>query len=315
MKINRRCAFAGMTVAAFIATIPIWAAPPSPTAVPAQLTQMVVAVLPAHPGGSAPIDLQAQDLTVIQGKTQMPVLRLERLAFDLAGMQLFILLDDSTRSSSLSLHLPELREFIKSLPATTQVAVGYVRNGTLAQPAEFTTEHQNAIDSLRLPLATPGGNGSPYFGLSDLVKHWPSKELTGRRAVLMLTDGEDRYYGSGTIDDPYVDASIRDALQNGVAVYSIYLRGAGLYGGSEWVKNVAQSRLIEVGKATGGFAYFEELIDPVTIAPFLNDFHERLENQYKLTFATLKEHGLQPVKLRTELHDVKVDYPAQVFVR
>jgi hypothetical protein len=40
--------------------------------------------------------------------------------------ELFVLLDDSTRSSSLGTQLPELKLFLKSLPLTTQVAVGYI---------------------------------------------------------------------------------------------------------------------------------------------------------------------------------------------
>ena len=164
-------------------------------------TQMVITVRPAS-GSSRAESLEAGDLKVLQGNTPAPVVRLQRLAGDLADMQLFVFLDDSTRSSSLGLQLPELKTFLESLPATTQVAVGYMRNGTFALAEAFTSDHQKAAGTLRLPLAIPGENGSPYFALSDLVKHWPSKQSTHRRAVLMLTDGVDRYYGTPTVDDP-----------------------------------------------------------------------------------------------------------------
>jgi hypothetical protein len=127
-------------------------------------------------------------------------------------------------------------------------------------------------------MAIPGVNGSPYFALSDLVKHWPSKQANRRRAVLMLTDGVDRYFGSATRDDPYVDAATKDALKKSVMVYSIYLQGAGLSGRNGWLTNVAQSRLMEVSQETGGYAYFQGFTDPVTISPFLNDLQDRLEN-------------------------------------
>ena len=300
------------TIAVVMAVNPgMSASNPNATGAPAQ---MVITVRPV-PRGSKPASLEAGDLTVLRGNTRTRVASLQRLAGDLADMQLFVFLDDSTRSSSLGLQLPELKTFLESLPATTQVAIGYMRNGTFALAQAFTADHQIAASALRLPDAIPGENGSPYFALSDLVKHWPSTESTGRRAVLMLTDGVDRYYGAAIVDDPYVDATIEDALKDSVMVYSIYLRGAGVYGRSGGATAVAQSRLIEVSQQTGGHAYFQGLSDPVTITPFLTDFQDRLENQYRVTIEAMKEKGVQSVKLRTELPGLKVEGPTHIYVR
>jgi len=302
----------GMIAAALVAAVPgISSSLPNATDAP---TQMVVTVLPAKDGGQ-PASLDAKDLTVQQGKKHVPVIRVQRLAGDLADMQLFVLLDDSTRSSSLGNHLAELKAFIESLPATTQVAVGYMRNGSFGMVQAFTADHEIAASVLRLPEARPGENGSPYFALSDLAKHWPSKDTTDRRAVLMLTDGIDRYDATGTIEDPYVDASIHDALKDGMLVYSIYLRGAGQLGRSGEVTNFAQSRLIEVSQQTGGHAYFEVFSDPVDIAPFLNDFQNRLQNQYQVTIDVLNEKGDQQVKVRTEVPGLKIDAPTHIYAR
>jgi|SRR5579863_497552 len=315
MKIQQQCALAGTILLAFTAAgLVLRASPPTAAGVPAQTTKMVITIRSDHKSGSVPEDLQARDLSVTEGNTPVPAVGLRRFAGDLAGMQLFVLLDDSTRRSGLGLHMPELRGFLNSLPSTTQVAVGYVRNGTLAQPQAFTADHEKATSALRLPLGVPGVNGSPYFGLSDLVKHWPSKEPTGRRAVLLVTDGVDRYFGTETVEDPYVDAAIHDALKSGVTIYSIYLRSAGLYDRGNVVTNFAQSRLSQVSQETGGYAYFENFSDPVTMTPFLNDLSDRLGNQYEVTFAALSQHGLQPVKLRTELPGLQIEYPSRVFV-
>jgi hypothetical protein len=283
---------------------------PSAAAVP---TQMVITVHPTSDGQLR--SLEAGDLVVMRDNARAPVVRLQRLAGDLADMQLFVFLDDSTRSSSLSIQLSELKTFLASLPSTTQVAVGYMRNGTFALAQAFTADHQKAASALRLPLAIPGENGSPYFALSDLAKHWPSQQSTGRRVVLMLTDGVDPYYGAEIVDDPYVDAAVHDALKEGVMVYSIYLRGAGVYGRSGWVTTSAQSRLIEVGEETGGYAYFQGFTDPVTISPFLNDFRSRLENQYRVTIEPLSEKGVQPVKLRTEAPGLTIQAPTRIYMR
>jgi hypothetical protein len=282
----------------------------NPTGVP---TKMVITVRPA-PGTQAK-SLEPGELTVLRGNTRVPVLSLQRLTGDLADMQLFVLLDDSTRSSSLSLQFPELKTFLATLPASSQVALGYMRNGTFSVAQAFTADHQKAVGALRLPMAIPGENGSPYFALSDLVKHWPSKQSTGRRAVLMLTDGVDRYWGTQVMDDPYVDAAVHDALKAGVMVYSIYLRGAGGDGRSGWVTLAGQSRLIQVSDETGGSAYFQGFTDPVTISTFLSDLQDRLANQYQVTIEGSGEKGVQPVKLRTELPGLKIEAPTHVYVR
>jgi hypothetical protein len=252
---------------------------------------------------------------VQQGNRRTPVVRLDRLAGAFADVQLFILLDDSTRSSSLGMQLPQLKTFLESLPATTEVAVGYMHNGTFALAQAFTPDHQKAASALRLPMGIPGENGSPYFALSDLAKHWPSKKSTDRRAVLMLTDGVDRYYGTASFDDPYVDAAVHEVLKDRVMVYSIYLRGAGSYGQSSEGTNIAQSRLLEVSEETGGHAYFQAFSDPVSIAPFLSDFQDRLDNQYLVTIALPNGKGVQPVKVGAELPGLKIQAPTRIYLR
>jgi hypothetical protein len=310
MKIKR--VMTAMVAAILVARSPANSAPKtSTTGAP---TQMVITMRPAV-GDNRSDSLEAADLTVLRGNALVPVVRIERLSGDLADMQLFVLLDDSTRSSSLALQLPELNMFLQSLPATTQVAVGYMRNGTFGLIQAFTADRQDAANALRLPAAIPGENGSPYFVLSDLAKHWPSKQPTNRRAVLMLTDGVDPYYGTAEMDDPYVNAAIHDALKESLMVYSIYLRGAGLHDRNDWVTNFAQSRLIEVSEDTGGHAYSLGFTDPVTITPFLKDFQDRLDNQYRVTMEALNDKGVQPVMLRTELRGAKIEGPTKVYVR
>jgi len=293
-----------------LAPLALFSASTSGVAIP---TQMVITVRAAK-DGNLPRNLRPSELTITEGNTPVAVNDVERLAGDLADMQLFLYLDDSTRSSSLGVHFSELKTFIDSLPSTTEVAVGYMRNGTFA-PTEFTTDHAKVAESLRPPLGIPALNGSPYFALSELVKHWPSKNVSHRRAVLMLTDGVDPYYGTAIEDDPYVDTSIRDALKSGVAVYSIYLRGAGPYGRNDWVTNVAQSRLSQVSEETGGHAYFQDFTDPVTVAPFLFDLQDRFDNQYRVTIAALGQKGLHPVKLQTEFRGLKIDAQSHILVR
>src|SRR5580658_1770241 len=72
--------------------------------------QMVVTLLPGV-GGARPDNLAPGELAVTLGKSPAPVVRLERLTGSLADMQLFVFMDDSTRSTSAGLHFKELKDF------------------------------------------------------------------------------------------------------------------------------------------------------------------------------------------------------------
>lgn len=273
---------------------------------------MVITAIPQK--GAAPATLDRDDLTVTLGGAPARVTGLERLSGPQAKAQLFVLLDDSTPASTLGVQIPQLKAFIRALPPETQVAVGYMRNGTFGPVQAFTTDHGKAAQAVRLPVSEPGLNGSPYFALSDLAKHWPSEEPAARRVVLMLTDGVDRYFNNSEVDDPYVDAAARDALKNGIVVYSVYMRDAGLYDRGSRTTLFAQSRLQEVTQETGGYAYFQDFTNPVSIAPFLTNLQNRLDHQYQVTIEASNRRGIQPVKVRSEVPGLKIEGPTRVYV-
>ena len=97
---------AGMIAVALLAARPGVSAPmPNAQSVPGQI---VITVRPAPNGGLAE-KLEAGDVTASEGNTRVPVVSLQRLVGDLAGMQLFIFLDDSTRLIQLG-HPPARAE-------------------------------------------------------------------------------------------------------------------------------------------------------------------------------------------------------------
>ncbi len=231
-----------------------------------------------------------------------------------AGLQLVVLLDDASRGN-LGLQLNDLKRFVNALPPSTQVAIGYMRNGAPNLTEGFTNDHAEAAKSFRLPSGTPGINGSPYFCLSDLVKHWPGGDANVRREVIMVTDGADRYSG-GRFDanNPYVQAATSDAQRAGVVVYSIYYRGAGRFDQSRVVVDGGQNYLTQVSDSTGGQVYLEGFGNPVSFAPFLSDIQRKLENQYELTFVSTAKPGLQPIRVKTSQPNTTLEAPARVPV-
>lgn len=231
-----------------------------------------------------------------------------------SGLQLVVLLDDSSRGN-LGLQLNDLRSFITGLPPTTQVAIGYMRNGAPNLAQNFTSDHAQAVKSLRLPSGTAGVNGSPYFCLSALVKQWPGGDSNVRREVIMVTDGVDRYSGARyDPENPYVQAATSDAQKAGVIVYSIYYRGAGSFDRNFVVTDGGQNYLTQVSAATGGKVYLEGFGNPVSFAPFLSDIQRKLQNQYELSFVSTAKPGLQEIRVKTSQPNTNLEYPSRVPV-
>jgi VWFA-related protein len=229
-----------------------------------------------------------------------------------SGLQLVLLLDDSSRGN-LGLQLNDIRSFLSGLPPTVQVAIGYMRNGTPNLVQNFTNDHAQAAKALRLPQGIAGGNGSPYFCLSDLVKHWPGGKNNVRREVIMVTDGVDRYSGGRfDPDNPYVRAATSDAQKAGVIVYAIYYRGAGRFDRSALATDGGQNYLTQISGDTGGKVYLEGFGNPVSFAPFLSDIQRKLQNQYELTFVSTAKPGLQPIRVKTNQPNTSLQFPARI---
>jgi VWFA-related protein len=255
-----------------------------------------------------------QSISVSEGRKVQDVAGWVPLRGARAGLQLVLLLDDSSRGS-LGLQLNDLKNFLTALPPTTQVALGYMRNGTPNLVQNFTSDHAQAAQALRLPQGSAGINGSPYFCLSDLVKHWPGGDSNVRREVIMVTDGVDRYSGRRfDPENPYVRAAVTDAQKAGVIVYSIYYRGAGRFDQNLAVTDGGQNYLTQVSGETGGKVYLEGFGNPVSFSPFLSDIQRKLQNQYELSFVSTSKPGLQPIRVKTNQPNTTLQWPARVPV-
>jgi len=177
----------------------------------------------------------------------------------------------------------------------------------------FTQDHVAASKKLRMPMGA--ASPSPYFSLTDLMKHWPSGTPNIRHEILMISDGIDADYPGGPAD-PYVAEAI-DALQRaGVVVYSIYEPGAGHFGHSFWRANWGQNYLSQVSEETGGESYYIALSPAVSYAPFLGQLTRQLQHQYLLTFTPKpgQKSGLRDVRVFTEMPNIDLVAADKVFV-
>jgi len=250
-----------------------------------------------------------------------------------SGAQVALLIDDGL-SRSAGVQLNDLKNFANDLPPGTEVFIGYMRNGGIDAVVPFTTDHESAAAKVRLPIGAPGISASPYFCLSDFVKHWPGEgsafadrgpvDLDGgaagpkkARFVILLTNGVDPYNGSTSVlnqDSPYVEAAATDAQRAGVQVSAIYYSDAGFRGGRGSFSG--QSYLQQVADATGGVLYNEGPINPVSLQPYFQEFAHDISETYVATFnadagAGGHDHLLR-LKMSSTVPKLKLRYPAEV---
>jgi hypothetical protein len=303
---------AAVTMAAAIMTVA-----PSNAQEAAAMVPVTMTVTASVPSDKRMPDLSQQDIAVTQGKQRLNVTEWVPAQGDRAGLELFILIDDSS-NPALGMHLDDLKTFINAQPSTTLIGVGYIRNATVQVAQNLTTDHAVAANSLRLPLGSTGAYGSPYLSVIDLMKRWPAGQ--NRREILMVTDGIDRARRStgrrGLYTNPDVDSANQVALRTGTMIHTIYAPGVGRLGRNYWVATNGQMGIAQLSDATGGKSFFLGLQQPVSFVPYLDQLQNILDNQYLLSFDAQpgKKAQLQNVSINTEVAGVDLSSADAVLV-
>ncbi|MGA7294087.1 MAG: hypothetical protein WBW53_06465 [Terriglobales bacterium] len=307
---NRFSVLSAIFALSLLGCVPLGLAQEAATSGPS--VHMLVTAEAVH-GTNVPA-ISRDDVMVYEGRDRDKVSDWVAAQGDQPPLELYVLLDDSS-NVSLGSQLDDVRQFIAAQPSSTKIGIAYMRNGSANITQSLTNDRALVSKGLRLPLGLPGINGSPYFSLSDLIKHWP--ESTARREVLMVSDGVDLYYGLGDSQDPYLLAAIRDAQRAGIVVFAIYTPGVGHYSRSYWRTYWGQIYLSQVADETGGESYGIGFYGrPVSFVPYLDDFAHRLNHQYLLTFIAKpqKKSGMQQVRLTTEVPNVELISADSVYV-
>ena len=270
---------------------------------------MIVSVEAKH-GTEVPA-ISREDVTVFHEHERLRVAEWVPVQSEDAGLQLFLVIDEGT-TMTIGLQFDDLRHFMVEQPPTTVMALGYMRNGTIQIAQDFTTDHALIGKGLRLPMGYVGADASPYLSITDLMKRW--RASIHPREIFMVSDGIDPLQPG--IVDTYLDEAIEVAQREGIQVYTIYASSAGHFGHTLWRINIAQSNLSRLADETGGEAYFQGLETPISFAPFLNEFADRLKHQYRLTFLAKaqKKAAFQRIRVQTEVTNAQLVAAERVYV-
>ena len=279
---------------------------------PATSASLLVTLEPKRGKQIPPVD--ANDVTVTMGKEKSRITSLVKTGENGSTLQLLLLIDDSS-GTSFDTQISTLKDFVTGLPQTTEIAIGYMRNGTNQMTTSFTRDHAAAAKTIRLVFGPGGADVSPYDSLSEAIKNWPTGAQ--RREVVMISSGVEGLGGGYAPDNPYVNRGISDAQKAGVVVYTIYNPSAGHAGHSYWQQNIGQNFLSQLSDETGGESYYLGFGAPVSFAPYFQEIGERLANQYVLTFDVTpqKKSELQQVKVRITEKDASIAAADRVFVK
>jgi hypothetical protein len=227
---------------------------------------------------------------------------------------LAILIDDSIESQAAS-QWDDLKAFIMNQPATTHIALGYIRNNGTQLAQDFTTDHELAAKALRIPIGVGGIGSSPYLGTLDMLKRWPQ---TGpRRSILLISSGIDFFRGRRTgAYYPDLDSVIDRAERQNTNIWTIYYPSAGHVGRGFYYAFYSQNNLGKLSDDTGAESFYLMNGTPVTLRPYFDELAQHLNSQYLLTFAGSggTKGKYQSVKVKSGLPEVEFLVPAAAFI-
>ena len=276
---------------------------------PGNTVSVVVTATGLH--GKLPPGLTGHDVLVYHEQEQLPVIDVTPLQKERAELDLSILLDDSLESTVSQ--LAEVADFIRALPPTTRVAVAYIRNPTFVMGQDLTTDRELAVKALQVPLGSPRQFDSPYLALTDLIEAMP--ENGHRRAVLIISDGEDRFRGPFDPVSPDLEPACQEAERRGVLVYTIYATGVGRVQNAVRILD-DQGGLSQLAQETGGEAFLKDSSTPGSLKPYLRELQQILSQQYLISFQAAPDAagGYEHFKFTTEFPDVELNAPGHVYV-
>ena len=260
--------------------------------------------------------VQAGSLTVKEDNDEQVILSIRSVSN--TPLHLAVLIQDDL-SSNANLQLKDIGDFIRNLPTGSRVMVAYLRAGTNQVRQKFTEDLDKAAKSLRIIAGSAAvAPSSPYTGVEEALDRFDALP-TGRRAILLVSDGLDASRGfssSSPTQSIDLDRAILKAQRKSVAVYSFYNAATLTDNGSSILILNGQGSLNRLSQETGGRAYFQGTISPISFDPFFKDLNLALNRQFALTYlSTHFKKGYHKVEVTGTNPDIKIEHPRGYYYR
>jgi len=258
--------------------------------------------------------VQVDRLIVKEDKDEQSVLSIRSV--ETTPLSLAVLLQEDL-SQEINLQLKDLRDFVQTLPRGSRVMVAYVHGGSLRVRQRFTDNLLKASEAIRIIGGTPSSNG-PYEGVEEATNYFDALP-TGRRAIILISDGLDASRGvsaSDTLSSPDMDRAILKSQRRGIAVYSIWSPASLTKDSNSTLVGFGQSALAKLSDETGGRSFYQGSIPPVSLIPYLRDLIILLERQFALTYlSTHMKKGYHRVEVSSTNPDIRIEHPKGYYYR
>jgi hypothetical protein len=260
--------------------------------------------------------VQVDRLIVKEDKEEQTILSI-RSVVD-APLSLAILVQEDL-SSTFNLQISDLRKFIRSLPRGSRVMVGYIRGGGIQIRQRFTDDLEKAASSLRIVTSSSAlAPRNPYDGVVEALNRFDALPA-GRRAILLVSDGLDVTQGlrdSTPAQSLDLDRAIIRAQRRSVAVFSFYCPASLTETGDPRLALNGQGSLAKLSDESGGRAFFEGSIAPISFDPFFRDLTLLLNRQFLLSYlSTHMKRGYHRVEVLSTNPAVKIEHPKGYYYR
>ena len=259
--------------------------------------------------------IEAGDIIVKEDGDEQQILSIRSVSN--TPLSLAVLIQDDLTSNA-NLQLKSIADFIKQLPKGSRVMVGYLRGGNLQIRQKFTDDLEKAAKSLRIIVGRGAASGDPYSAVDDALRRFDALP-SGRRAVLLVSDGLDVSNGTdfaSTIQSIELDRAILKAQRKSIAVYSFYNAATFTESGNSILVSSGQGSLNRLSEETGGRAFFQGTISPISFEPFFKDLTNALNRQFALTYlSTHMKKGYHKVQVLSTNEEVKIEHPKGYYYR
>jgi VWFA-related protein len=266
--------------------------------------------------GQAEEFIQADRLIVKEDREEQTILSI-RSVVD-APLALAILIQDDL-SSSFNLQIRDLQKFIRNLPRGSRVMVAYIRGGTLQVRQRFTDDLERAAGSVRIVASSSAvAPRNPFDGVIDALNRFDALPA-GRRAILLISDGLDVSAGlAGSTPGQSLDLerAITRAQRRNVAVFPFYSPASLTGRGDNRLILNGQGSLMKLADETGGRAFFQGSVAPISFDPFFRDLTLLLNRQFLLSYlSTHMNRGYHRVEVQSTNPVVKIEHPKGYYYR
>ncbi len=220
--------------------------------------------------GSPVNGLTAEDFTLVEDSQQVEIGGVSA-ADEPISLVLLIDTSGSMVGTGITAAKSAAASFVTSLGAEDRVAV-VTFNDNIATVVDFTTDHQSTRDRISLIEATRGAGTCLYDAAYQAVQ-MTATVPSGRRAVVLFTDGVDETASGGPCSANTADDVIELATEGGTRT-PVYTMGMG--------SKVDQNSLKRMATNTGGRFFYSP--DSNSLDTIFRELSDSLRSQYLIEY-------------------------------